>query len=755
MRYQKRNHQEGMALVAVTLAAVIVFGAVTLVVAKVQTNKRFTDVTVQRAVVDEAAKSGIDSAIATLWQAYVTSNGNTTGNWASYRVFLNNFPIANNEDLDHSGGQTGNENDENGDGNFEVANATVLVDTANVVELANSAFVDSITVNRTDDLTGTTLTITARANYGTETRTAIQTVRVAGLPFDGFQFAVLANNISCIMCHAEFRQVDLELNTDPTQYNSFDRIKIASLESLRLKTGGADSNIAGTLYSRGNVIDHSTALPLSTSDIANSTMKAYDFTNTNGKIVQDTTSGDMTKVDMAQAGLDAQGLLDQFSNLYQNYPADVALQTDGPLPSSFPAPFPDDDGDRVVDASEFTPVVNSAEGSISGGVVHGVPHGSTYADTSLPSSSNSAATDMTANGHYDGNLVLVGTESNPIVLDGKVTVAGDVMISGKVEGFGQILAQNNAYVMGDVTYNDAPGEFGVTASGTENGLALIAGGSIMMGDYLTIRGKNHTQVTGNWPTKGQRIDVSQANVNGTVSKNGTSETVNRGYFDAGVIDAGESDPNMFDLSGNQVPRQGQQYSFTTSQLQIFNQLEVDKAAADASYVPRLYGLRDSQPGNIYTRSGSDGSSHYDSSRVSTLAQYIVAQGYDPSIMTRATYQYMSPMNAWISEENMREIWWDDEQARPSSGQPFSFDGLLYSNNAIFSNTRGNGSHNSNTFGRMNIRGGFVSADLGMLIPGNEDGDPGLYMNYDPRVRRFFEIEDVSQVGFSRLVFRYQ
>jgi len=754
MKNRNRSHQEGMALVAVTLSAVIIFGAVTLVVAKIQTNKRFTDVAVQRATVDEAAKSGVDSAVALLWDAYVNSNGNTTGNWASYRVFLNNYPIANNEDTDHSGGQTGDENDANGDGNFEVADVTVLIDNVSPIELQNGAFVDLITVNRTDDLTGTTLVITATANYGSETRTAIQSVRVAGLPFDGFQFAVLANNISCIMCHAEFRQVDLELNADPDQFNSFDRIKIASLESLRLKGAAADSNIAGTLYSRGNVIDHSTALPLSTNDIANSTMKAYEFTDTNGKIIQDIVSGDMGQVDMAQAGLDGDGLLDQFANLYQNYPVDVADQTDGPLPNSFPAPFPDDDSDRVVDASEFTPVVNSAEGAITGGVVHGVPHGSTYADTSLPTTSNAAATDM-ANGHYDGNLVLVGTEANPIVLAGKVTVAGDVMISGKVEGFGQILAQNNAYVMGDVTYNDAPGEFGVSASGTENGLALVAGGSIMMGDYLTVRGKNHTEVTGNWPTKGQRIDVSQANVTGTVTKNGTSETVNRGYFDAGVIDAGESNPIMFDLSGNVVPRQGQQYSFTTSQLQIFNQLEVDKAAADASYVPRLYGLRDSQPGNIYTRSGSDGSSHYDSSRVSTLAQYIVAQGYDPAIMTRATYHYMSPMNGWISEENMREIWWDDEQARPSSGEPFSFDGLLYSNNAIFSNTRGKGSHNSNTYGRMNIRGGFVSADLGMLIPGNEDGNPGLFMNYDPRVRRFFEIEDTSQVGFTRLVFRYQ
>jgi hypothetical protein len=183
---------------------------------------------------------------------------------------------------------------------------------------------------------------------------------------------------------------------------------------------------------------------------------SYEFTDTNGKLVQNATTGAMNEVPLAQAGTDGEGLLQQFANLYINYPTDGTEQTDGSLPNSFPAPFPDDNENRVVDAAEFTPIVNSAEGSISGGIVHGVPHGSTYGESGLPSSSNSAATDVEANGHYDGNLVLVGTEDNPIVLDGKVTVDGDVMIAGKVEGFGQILARNNAYVVGDVTYNDAP-----------------------------------------------------------------------------------------------------------------------------------------------------------------------------------------------------------------------------------------------------------------------------------------------------------
>ncbi len=758
MKKRNRVHQQGMALVAVVLAAVIVFGAVTLVFAKVQTTKRFTDVTVERAVVDEAAKSGIDSAVSMLWQAYVISNGNTTGNWASYRVFLNNYPIPNNEDLDYSGGQNGDENDANGDGNFEVANLTVLVDENAPVQLSNGANVDLITVNRTDDITGTTLTITARANFGNETRTAIQTVRVAGLPFDGFQYAIMANNINCILCHAEFRQLELELNSDPTQYNTFDRIKIAALESLLFRVSGAHSNIAGTVYTRGGIYNQYGG-SLTASDLAGSTFGAYDFTTTNGKIVQDITSGNMTEVSLLQAGVDGEGLLEQFANLYTDYPTDGSQQTDGSLPDSFPAPFPDDDGDKIVDDAEFLPIVNSAEGSITGGVVHGVPHGSTYAETGLPTSSNSAATDMANNGHYDGNLVLVGTESNPIILDGKVTVSGDVVIAGKVEGFGQVLAQNNAYVVGDVTYNDAPGEFGVSPSGVENGLALVAGGSIMMGDYLTIRGKQHTQDTSKYPDKAFSIDMRDDHKSGTKSKNGTSETLNYGYFDAGVTDAGGYEADMVDLSGNIVPRQGQQYSFTTSELMLFNNLELEKAVADPSYKPRFYGLRDSQPDNIFVYDSPDEHSvRYDEAGggVQTLADYIAANSLDPNIITDATYHYMNPVGNWIAEGDLRQMWWDDEQARPSSGQAFQFDGLLYSNNAIFAITSSRSRHKSYSDGRMDIRGSIISADLGMLIPGNGgSNDNGLMMNYDPRVRRFFEIEDTSRVGFTRLVFRYQ
>jgi len=81
--------------------------------------------------------------------------------------------------------------------------------------------------------------------------------------------------------------------------------------------------------------------------------------------------------------------------------------------------------------------------------------------------------------------------------------------------------------------------------------------------------------------------------------NGVTQTFDHGYFSPGVVDAGEIIPTMVNRNGQIVPRQGQQFSFTVSELQLFNNLELSKALADPSYTPRFYGLRDTQPNNIY------------------------------------------------------------------------------------------------------------------------------------------------------------
>lgn len=84
----------------------------------------------------------------------------------------------------------------------------------------------------------------------------------------------------------------------------------------------------------------------------------------------------------------------------------------------------------------------------------------------------------------------------PLCLNGEIAVNGDLILQGKVKGWGQFFVKETPIRPGDVTYADAPGKFGEAADGTRNGLALVSGGNILMGDYLTVRGKNYSNDTG-------------------------------------------------------------------------------------------------------------------------------------------------------------------------------------------------------------------------------------------------------------------
>ena len=266
-------------------------------------------------------------------------------------------------------------------------------------------------------------------------------------------------------------------------YNSFDRVKIASLENLLVRQNQAYSNFAGTLYTRGRVYKQNGSEYSASQLASDSLFRSYDFSEDNGKLFQND-SGDMSKTawDAFDCGTASQ--VEPFKGLYLDYPVEPELQTDGPVPTSFPAPFPDLDEDRFVDDEEFNMVANrrgwlhllrtrpGRRGSApsSPGVAYGVPKGDAYTGNSLPTASNSALSQLASSGAYDGNLILVGSSDDPIVIENKVAVDGDVVLKGPVKGRGQLLVRGNVYVMGDVTYADAPGSFGSDADGNETPL---------------------------------------------------------------------------------------------------------------------------------------------------------------------------------------------------------------------------------------------------------------------------------------------
>jgi hypothetical protein len=212
---------------------------------------------------------------------------------------------------------------------------------------------------------------------------------------------------------------------------------------------------------------------------------------------------------------------------------------------------------------------------------------------------------------------------------------------------------------------------------------------------------------------------------------------------------GYFDPWSTDSNQKVTGKPGHQFSFTMSELQLFNQLELEKAVADNQYTPRFYGLRESQPNNIWLYDAADEHAvHYNDAGVKKLSDYLVAKGYPLDIMNRAAYHYLNPEGNWMSEDQLRQFWYDDEMSRPSSGRDFKFDGLLYSNNSIFNIVRSMERHYSNSKGKMTIRGGVIAADLGMFVPG------GLKLHYDPRVERFLNVADTEQVVFARAAFYF-
>lgn len=741
---RSEHSRKGMALMFVLFAVAVIAGAVLTLGSIFFTEKTQTDFTVGRAVLDEAVKAGIDIGIERVWNQYRATTGNTTGNLASFLVFINNV-VEHNEDLNYNGIMDGGEFDFNGNGSFDIGQPTFLFTEDEPYVLPSGAVITELRLERTDDLTGTTLTFRATAEYGGERRAAEQTVRVAGELFDGFEYGVLANNINCILCHAKFHSLDVDLfRSDPDMHGEHDRIKVAALESLMIRTNeNIGSRVAGTIYTRGEVYNHA-GNHLSANQIANSTLRGWQFDDTNGKILQDA-DGNLTEVPLGAASFDADGKPEQFANLYLNYPTEKELMTDGNLPDKFPAPFPDENGNRIVDDEEFQKVVNASNGSITfnldpaavggsiqAGVAYGVPHGSAYTGTSLPTASNAALSSLQNNGSYEGNLILVGTDADPIVIDNRVSVNGDLVIKGKVRGWGQLLVRGNVYVMGDVTYDDAPGEFGKAVDGNPNGLALSAGGSIMMGDYLTIRGKQNPTDNTKYPSGGF-IDVRRETRNSTV-RNG--HRVYHGYFDEGVVDVGFPQ----DVIDGVQP----QFSFTTSELKLFNQMEYTRAQADPTYQPRYYRLNPNAPVYRYVANDEHGTRYTEAGMVA----------WDPG--PDAVIHDLNPNDWWISVEQMRQIWWEDEQSRPNSGRPFQFDGLLYSNNSIFGIVRSKGRHNSNTYGEMIIRGSIVAADLGMLVPGRDfsNNRRALDLYYDKRVADFLTVEDTTQVEFRRLAFMW-
>ncbi len=478
------SSESGNALVtALVLLTLVSTGTAALLGTAVNASEG-TRVRTERFDVRRSASSVNKIAARSIWSSYRNSLGGRDTSVAGLRDYLerNGLPTQNgatparSEWVDRIGLSTSPEGDR------------VLGDTV----------IDSVLIHRVDEPRQTRLVVTTitreRSGYSGATTGINDAVTdifsLEAARWDGLDFALLANNINCIMCHTSVDDARRVFTGDGiARGGEYNRARVGSIESFQFRED-PDSSIAGTLYLGGPAIDQHGA-PIT--DWSSFNLLGADLDGT-GRIQEDL---------LGEPILDPMSPVDPttptpYGNLYTNY-LDGSAQIDGTMPDTFPLPFRDDGGfdlttgelteggagNRRVDPNEFAATTESFRGTISGGSI----------GVALPGErvSSAASARALADGNRtslqtvtQGNVVLTGSDIEPIRIDGDVAIDGDLIISGPIEGSGSLWVKGNIYVRGDLQYADAVAgserQFGLGRNGGLNALGLTAGGNIVMGD---------------------------------------------------------------------------------------------------------------------------------------------------------------------------------------------------------------------------------------------------------------------------------
>ena len=95
---------------------------------------------------------------------------------------------------------------------------------------------------------------------------------------------------------------------------------------------------------------------------------------------------------------------------------------------------------------------------------------------------------------YNGNIVLIGTDSNPIELAGEVLINGDLVIKGRYKGMANIYVTGNIYIPSDLVASESPFPYSedpteaieqakVAMANNLDALALATPQSIIVSDF--------------------------------------------------------------------------------------------------------------------------------------------------------------------------------------------------------------------------------------------------------------------------------
>jgi len=825
-----RRRSRGVSIVPVMLivSALAIF-TMALTAATLSGNKSMK-VQAEDYHLSSAVESAAILAMEDLWSRYLAhlNNNGLPQTIVHFRTFLSSLNV-----LDQSA-----DFDPDNDGVIEeVPDATDGLNLLSIVNLPerngkeqfNDVNLDALQIVRvdvTEDATQLFLTVSASTTKGdglvnpVMNRAVQQVYTVEPDDFAGFDYAMLANNINCIFCHTSVDSAERYWNTDPALESTFPRIKVGSLESLMIRhdmngiaTGiddyDADSFVAGTVYTRGLAALHDGA---SVGNWADLSFQGYEFAagqDPGDWWIHETSFGLNTQP-FAPGSLP----LAAGENLYVDYPALYGDQVDGPLPDYFPAPIPDDggrnpitglpdlavSGNRQIDDIEFETVARKATGAITAGIVDVTPHGSQITSINQYAQSLFSGNATSIQQSQVGNVVLTGTELNPIRINGTVAIDGDLIIQGWVAGEGTLLVRGNVYVPTDLVYLDGVDSNGNrtfgTNAGQSNALGLAAGGNILIGDF-----QRPASLKPDW-------SYSIPGPNDIVSGNPDTGVLMTDEWsfplaEMGIFNRGEwsktqallpafgddiSDPSTW-TAVNEDSRTHEFLPAPGQNLQQPSTWTRPNPKYDPAFQPRYYAYGDDTIIPIQNRSDSTMPDPLDPSAGHlyfdpTLKAWVgdeTSLGWDTSKLTYADptdpsdpllYDSFGDPVALVSQLSHGDDWIDPavyqtamEYFHDNRGaldlQPMHIDGLLYTNNAIFSIVN----RSSNFKGRMLMNGSLVAADLGMLVPGHKNQNwvngwhqsshpdstyaVGLQLNYDLRVKDLLNVTNPQRVKLKR------